>query len=58
MIFSVIGQPDLRLGLQLLIITVTIINKVNKKNIFFIVWLWSLKLIIAKLLSAKVIYPC
>jgi len=53
---SVIGQLDLRLGLQLLIRTAAVTSTINTKNIFFIIFLWSLKLIIAFVLSAKIIY--
>jgi hypothetical protein len=56
MIFSVIGQPDLRLGLQLLIKAVAAIKKRQTKNIFFIVLLLKLKnLILHKYSPAKVI---
>lgn len=47
MIPSDMGQLDLRLGLQLLIIAVTANSITKIKNIFFIVLLWSFKLIIA-----------
>jgi|GEM_PF-5532222 len=52
---SVMGQLDLRLGLQLTI-AVTVNSTTKTKNIFFIVFLWSLKLIIAFVLFAKIIY--
>ena len=43
MIFSVIGQPDLRLELQLLKKAATTLNTTRKKNIFFIILLLKLK---------------
>ena len=38
-----VGQPVLRLGLQLLINAVTVINTIKTKNTFFIIFLLKLK---------------
>jgi hypothetical protein len=37
------GQPDLRLGLQLLTAAATVINTSKAKNTFFIIFLLGLK---------------
>lgn len=41
MILSFIGQPDLRLGLQLVTTAATVIRAMRIKNTFFIIWLWG-----------------
>ena len=41
--WATVGQPVLRLGLQLLIKAVTVINRTKAKKIFFIIFLLELK---------------
>jgi hypothetical protein len=53
MILSVIGQPDLRLGLQLLKTAVTAINTSKAKNNFFIIFLLKLKTYYCKVKVCK-----
>lgn len=57
MIPSLIGQPDLRLGAQLLIMAVTVTRSTKtKNNLFIIILLRGKKLIIAKVSYINIIY--
>lgn len=57
MIPSFIGQPDLRLGAQLLTMAVMVTRRTKTKNILFIIILLKdKKLIIAKVSYINIIY--